>query len=80
MSKPTKQQDDQDNSADSRLEQICRCMETLDEVRHLKKEDDYPFGRELAEVDTLEELHRLLYLELSGPSKDSLIPKSEEEV
>ena len=44
-----------------RLDQITTCMYVMEELRNLKKEDDYPFGRELAECDTLEELHRLLY-------------------
>jgi hypothetical protein len=36
-------------------------MDELEEARHLKKEDGYPFGREIWEMDLLEELHRLLY-------------------
>lgn len=43
------------------MKQISSCMDELAAARLLKKEDDWPFGRELWEVDTLEELHRLLY-------------------
>lgn len=44
-----------------RLKAITAMIEELHKARLLEKEKDYPFGREIWEMDTLQELHRLLY-------------------
>ena len=47
----------------SRLEQIAKCTDNLEEIRHGFKTNDQPMLNLLGQMDQWEELHRLLYEE-----------------
>ena len=45
------------------MEQIAKCTDNLEEIRHWFKTNDQPMLNLLGQMDQWEELHRLLYEE-----------------